>query len=193
MRTLYLLRHSLTEGNERRLYYGATDLPLSDAGRALAKRRGGERPLPPCDLYVTSGMARADETLELLTGRRPDAVLPDLAEMRFGAFEMKSYAMLKDDADYQRWIRDCMGPGLMRCPGGESQSEFRARTLRGGEALVALSWTTALAVIHGGGIANLMGAWFPDAGKGFFDWQSGPCEGYVVRFDGGAAREYEVL
>ena len=37
MNTLYMIRHSLTEGNERRLYYGATDLPLSENGRTLCR------------------------------------------------------------------------------------------------------------------------------------------------------------
>lgn len=193
MRTLYLLRHSLTEGNERRLYYGATDLPLSEAGRRLARERAQSRPLPECGLYVTSGLRRADETLGLLTGRRPDVALPDLAEMRFGDFEMHSYEELRDDADYRRWLDDCMGPGVMRCPNGESQSEFRERSLRGGAALLALPWETATAVIHGGPIANLMGAWFPEAQKGFYDWQPDPCEGYRVEFDGDAPVRCEVL
>ena len=192
MRTLYLMRHSLTEANERRLYCGDTDLPLSEGGRVRAKARAEERPLPKCDLYVTSGMARADETLLLLAGRTPDAVIPELAEMRFGTFEMRGYEELKEDADYRRWIDDCMGAGTVRCPGGESQSGYRARILEGGAALLALEWETALAVVHGGTIANLMGAWFPGAGKGFYDWQPKPCEGYAVRFDG-APREYEVL
>ena len=42
--------------------------------------------------------------------------------MRFGAFEMRGYEELREDADYRRWIGDCMGAGLVRCPGGESQS-----------------------------------------------------------------------
>ena len=193
MRTLYVVRHSLTEGNERRLYCGSTDLPLTGAGRALAKARAKDRPLPPRALRVTSGMARTDETLFLLTGRTPDIVIADLAEMRFGAFEMRGYEELREDADYRRWIGDCMGAGLVRCPGGESQSEYRARVLRGGAALLALEWQSALAMIHGGSIANLMDAWFPGEGKGFYDWQPGPCEGYAVRFDGDAPREYEVL
>ena len=33
MRTLYLLRHSLTEANERHLYGGRTDSPLTAKGR----------------------------------------------------------------------------------------------------------------------------------------------------------------
>ena len=32
--TIYLIRHGKTEANERRLYCGSTDLPLSEGGRA---------------------------------------------------------------------------------------------------------------------------------------------------------------
>ena len=31
--TIYLIRHGKTEANEKRLYCGSTDLPLSEAGR----------------------------------------------------------------------------------------------------------------------------------------------------------------
>ena len=193
MRALLLLRHGLTEGNERRLYYGWTDLPLSPAGRAQAIERAATRPLPPCGLYATSGLVRTDETLRLLAGRGPDIALPDLREMHFGRFEMHSYDELKGDADYRRWIDDCMGPGAVRCPGGESQRQFRERVLRGGNALLDMAWESALAVIHGGAIANLMGAWFPGEGRGFYEWQPGPCAGYRVAFDGKAPISFEAI
>ena len=32
--TMTLIRHGLTEGNLKRLYYGSTDLPLTEAGIA---------------------------------------------------------------------------------------------------------------------------------------------------------------
>ena len=54
-------------------------------------------------------MRRADETLRLMTGRAPDLVLEGLREMDFGAFEMKSHEMLRDDPDYLRWIGDEAG------------------------------------------------------------------------------------
>ena len=85
MNALYLIRHSLTVANERRLYGGCTDIPLTDAGREIAVNRRGT--LPECDIYISSGMRRADETLRLLTGRAPDLVLAGLREMDFGLFE----------------------------------------------------------------------------------------------------------
>ncbi len=135
MRALYLVRHSLTEANERRLYGGSTDSPLTDRGRAIAGERRGC--LPDCDIYITSGMRRADETLLLMTGRTPDRVLRQLREMDFGAFEMRSYDQLKDDPDYIRWITD--ETGEICCPGGESGGAFKKRALAGGGTLLSLS------------------------------------------------------
>ena len=34
---IWLIRHGMTEANERRLYCGSTDLPLSDHGREELK------------------------------------------------------------------------------------------------------------------------------------------------------------
>ena len=191
MRALYLLRHSLTAANEARQYCGRVDPPLSPNGRALAERLRRERPLPPCDVYVTSGMARADETLRLLTGHAADVVLPDLREMDFGAFELRRYEELRDDPDYQRWIADARGE--FPCPGGESTGAFRARALRGGAALLALPGETAIAVCHGGVIVQLMGAWFPGEDRHYYQWQPGPCGGWRVEFDGGCPIRFEAI
>lgn len=182
MRALYLLRHSLTEGNERRLYIGATDLPLSPAGVALAQARRAELDLPDYELYVTSGLRRADETLYCLTGRAPDVALPDLREMDFGAFEGRNYEHLKDDPNYSAWINDASG--AVACPGGESREDFNARVQRSGASLLATPWRSALVITHGGVIVRLMADWFPGERRGFYDWQPEPCAGWRVRFDG---------
>ena len=61
--TIYLIRHGKTEANERRLYCGSTDLSLSESGRE-------ELNDIHYDIqnvhFLTSGMKRADETMELL-------------------------------------------------------------------------------------------------------------------------------
>ena len=66
---LTLIRHGLTEGNIRRLYYGAMDLPLLPDGiEALhALRDGGG--YPEAEQYFTSGMTRTEQTFAALTGR----------------------------------------------------------------------------------------------------------------------------
>ena len=191
MNALYLIRHSLTEANALRLYGGSTDSPLTAGGRDIALKRRGA--VPPCDVYVSSGMRRADETLRLMTGRDADFALPGLREMDFGAFEMRGYDELKSDADYRRWIADCMGPGVVPCPGGESAAQFIARVAVGGEKLLALEWNAALAVIHGGPVARLMARWFPGDARGFYDWQPEYCRGWKVDFDGSQPVKYEPI
>ena len=181
MRTLYLMRHSLTEANERRLYCGRTDLPLSPRGRALAEAARKKRPLPECDLRVTSGMRRAEETLELMTGRRSDFKIGNLAEMDFGRFEMRGYDDLKDDADYQRWIGDARGE--YPCPGGESTAQFGRRARSGGVELLERPWESAVAVCHGGTIVQLMRMWFPGEDRHFYQWQPAACGGWRVTFE----------
>lgn len=191
MRTLILLRHGMTEANQRRIYCGSTDLPLSEEGRRLAREIAARRPLPACALYISSGMARATETLEILAGRRPDHILPELAEMRFGRFEMQGYEALKHDADFRRWIEDA--DGNVPCPGGESTDAFRRRVLSGGAALLKMPWDTAMVVCHGGVIVSLMGAWFPSEERGFYEWQPGACAGWRVQFDGSQPTRFEAV
>lgn len=191
MRALYLLRHSLTEANERRLYGGHTDSPLSEKGQSLAREMAIQRPLPACNLYVSSGMLRANETLEILTGCKPDRIMPALSEMNFGRFEMLGYETLKHDPDYMRWIGD--DSETIPCPGGESTGAFRQRVLSGGEALLALNWETALAVCHGGVIVFLMGTWFPSENRGFYEWQPSACGGWRVEFEERTPIRYESI
>ncbi len=185
MRTLFLLRHSMTMANEERLYCGSTDLPLSAEGRRLASQMKRERPLPDGDLYATSGMARTNETLALLTGKAPDLILEALREMDFGRFEMLSYDSIKDDPDYVRWIED--DTGTVACPGGESSSAFRERVFEGGRILLEKKWSEAIVVCHGGVIVSLMQAWFPSESRSFYEWQPGPCRGWRIAFDGTSA------
>ena len=191
MRALFLLRHGMTEANERRIYCGSTDLPLSDDGRAMAGEIAVQRPLPACELYITSGMARANETLQILTGRKPDRVLTAFSEMDFGRFEMLGYETLRHDPDYQRWIDDT--DGVVPCPGGESTGAFRQRVRSGGNELLEMQWRTALVVCHGGVIVNLMEGWFPLEARGFYEWQPAACKGWRVLFDHGLPIRYEPI
>ena len=187
MNTIYLMRHSLTVANEKRLYGGSTDSPLTEKGVAIAAGRRGV--IPECDLYVTSGMRRANETLYHMTGRHPGLVLAGLREMDFGAFEMRSYDELKDIPEYILWIGDETGD--VYCPGGESRSGFRARVLKAGERLLAMDADRACVVCHGGAIVSLMEAWFPDIHRLFYEWQPGACGGYKIIVQGGRPAGFE--
>ena len=47
MRHLTLIRHGLTEGNVRRWYYGALDLPLCEAGADALREAAAAGLYPP--------------------------------------------------------------------------------------------------------------------------------------------------
>ena len=152
--TIFLIRHGRTLANEQHLYCGSTDLPLSRAGReALANR-------PPIDVgaarFITSGMRRCNETLALLFGNVPYEVVEDFREIDFGAFEMKSYEMLKDELAYQTWL---------------SRDPYKALESRKENTVI---------VTHGGVIAAIMASLFPEEGKNRYQWQPKPGEGYAI-------------
>lgn len=176
---LFLLRHGLTEANERRLYYGRTDLPLSEAGWAALRACAAP---PAVTRYFTSGLLRTEQTLEILCGSVPHTALPGLREMDFGAFEMKSYSELKDDPDFRRW---CAGDNeANRCPGGESANEVTQRALAALAPILA-DGSDTLCVTHGGVIAGVLAHWF---GGNRFDWTPQPGCGYCVEAENSAPR-----
>jgi len=176
---IYLIRHGRTSANEGRLYCGATDIPLSEGGIAELSelKTKGIYPVKP-DLYFTSGLVRAEQTLDLLYGPVYREALPQFMEYHFGDFEMKSYETLKNQSDYQAWITD--ETGLVFCPGGECKQEFTRRVIKGYESLVKnMQCKNALAVIHGGVITSIMEYLFPST-RNFYEWQPKPGRGYTL-------------
>ena len=177
---LILIRHGLTEANEKHLYCGATDLPLSDAGRSALEERKKSGALPefPDGFRVlTSGLIRCEETLSLLFGDTPHETDPDFREMDFGAFEMRSYEEMKEDPEYLAWITGDNEANVT--PGGESGNVMKARVLSALGRLLREN-RDVLLVTHGGVIAHVMTALFPEEGKNRYEWQPKPGGGYEV-------------
>lgn len=125
---IFLFRHGKTEANEKHLYCGKSDLPLSQKGEAeLRAKVRAESSLnaPPasrgisiypdishCKIF-TSGLKRTSQSLGILY---PEIILqqawepatsiePSFREIDFGDFEMKSYEELKDNPEYQKWLK----------------------------------------------------------------------------------------
>ncbi len=176
---LVLIRHGNTEANEKRLYCGSTDLPLSDAGKAALLERKAAVGIPAAEglRILTSGMKRCEETLFLLFGEIPHETDAAFREMDCGAFEMRSYEEMKDDPDYIAWISGDNEANV--CPGGESGKIMTARVLEGLERLVSDGRDTLL-VTHGGVIAAIMAHLFPEEGKNRYEWQPKPGGGYEI-------------
>lgn len=169
--SIYLIRHGKTEANEKRLYCGSTDLPLSDAG--VLELQSLHYDISP-ERFVTSGMKRTDETLQILFGGVPFTADPRFREVDFGFFEMHSYEQLKDDPAYQRWISGNNEANIP--PNGESGEQMTRRVL---EAFHQLPDGTAV-IAHGGVIAAIMDKLFPGEGKHRYQWQPANGHGYEV-------------
>ena len=174
MSVLYLIRHGKTIANEQHRYCGSTDLPLSPRGREeLASIRyalSGVR-------FLTSGMLRTEQTLELLFGDVPHEIRREFREIDFGEFEMHTYEELKDAPNYLAWITGDNERNVP--PRGESGEAMRRRVLRGLQALMAENRDTVL-ITHGGVIAAIMESLFPGEGKNRYQWQPEPGCGYCL-------------
>lgn len=175
---ILLIRHSLTEANEKGLYCGKTDLPLSTKGKTLAADLAKERNYKAeayCSFF-TSGMKRTDETLELLFGNVEFEAVSELREMNFGDFEMFSYEELKQRQDYQKWIT---GDNIRnKCPSGESAEDMAERVIAAFSNII--KYPSAVVITHGGVIAAIMAHYFQKEEKNRYQWQPEPCRGYCL-------------
>lgn len=185
MMEIHLIRHGRTVANEKSLYCGHTDLPLSENGAqeiALLKSRGIYP--PPAGIFFTSGLIRAGQTVNLIYGKVGKAVISDIAEYNFGLFEMKSYGELKAREDYKAWTSDKTGD--IACPSGESKNQFERRVALGFAGILrkvsGAGCGSAFVVCHGGVIACIMESLIPDT-KNFYEWQPEPGRGYTLIYD----------
>ena len=173
--TIYLIRHGKTEANEQHLYCGSTDLSLSEAGRAELQNLHYEIKNVR---FLTSGMKRTNETLQVLFGEVPYEADPRFREVDFGDFEMHSYDQLKDRPDYQAWITGDNEANIP--PKGESGNQMKQRVL---QAFSEIKEDTCL-IAHGGVIACIMEHLFPEEGRNRYQWQPKNGSGWVLDEEG---------
>lgn len=180
---LYLIRHGRTVANEKHLYCGSTDLPLSPEGIKELQRHSA-----PTARYLTSGMQRTEETLRILFGEQPHRVDARWREMDFGVFEMHSYEQLKESPAYQFWITGDNEAKV--APGGESGQLMQMRVLEAFHEILCSSEDTVI-LTHGGPIAAIMSYLFPQEGKNRYEWQPAPGCGYEIHTE--PSRTYRVF
>ena len=199
MGDIYLIRHGTTEANIKKLYYGASDVPLSNEGVDMVAKFALEGKYPSADgadLYTT-GMIRTDQTFFLIYGCKDYQVIPELREYNFGDFEMKTYEEIKDLPAYQAWVSDA--EALTPCPGGESPVAFRARVEAGlsnlliNHGLPGSEERKTIVICHGGVIADIMAICFPAEAKDIYQWLPVPGSGYRIHIKAGEAVSYEAL
>ncbi len=182
MQQIDLIRHGSTIANEQKLYCGKSDLPLSPKGQEalrLLVEKGGYSLAEGRRLCV-SGLLRTRQTAEILYGATEYEVLPAFREIDFGDFELQNYEQLKNRTDYQQWLSG--DNARNRCPNGESGEDVANRVLPAFQALLE-DGRDAILITHGGVIATVMAALYPDSMNSRYDWQREPGQGWSITFD----------
>ena len=200
---IVLIRHGITEGNVRHLYYGSTNVPLAPKGidQLKAQRAEGIYPDGTGAQFYTTGMGRTLQTLELIYDDGPHETIKDLREIDFGDFEMKSYEELMAYEEYRDWItatNDTKAP-----PNGESIRDFRTRVIRGFEEVrrrhsvrtleLRHHEEDALSIVicHGGTISSIMNYVWPGVYDNMYGWLPDPGHGYKLQLIDDAITGYD--
>ena len=122
---LGLIRHAPTAWNAEGRLQGTSDLPLSLAGEAEARRLR----LPPAMRHwrrCSSPLQRAQRTARLLAPAMPVLTVEALREMSFGTWEGRTLSELRRDGGLAMAEEEARGLD-MRPPDGETPREVMAR------------------------------------------------------------------
>jgi broad specificity phosphatase PhoE len=96
---IYLVRHGQSVGNVKNLWYGSSDLPLTDLGREQARQAGEKLRDVSFSACYASPLIRAHDTAKLvMEGRnRPIYIVSDLEQQHMGLIEPKSVPQIKEE------------------------------------------------------------------------------------------------
>ncbi|MCI6583328.1 MAG: histidine phosphatase family protein [Oscillospiraceae bacterium] len=154
---LYIIRHGQTEANEKGIYIGKTDFPLSDKGRNELVEKLDEYEYPGVERVYLSPAVRCVQTSYILFKDRESIVVNDLRELDFGEFDGKSVEELINRDDYKAWLKGGMDNSP---PGGESIADMITRVYSALDRIILNMMdedlTTAAIVTHSGIIANML-------------------------------------
>ena len=100
-----ILRHGRTEANEKGIYIGKTDLPLSESGKEMLRELYESYEYPKVQKVYTSPLERAVQSAEILFPDREMTEIDDLREMDFGIFEGLRAEELVNLDTYKTWLK----------------------------------------------------------------------------------------
>jgi broad specificity phosphatase PhoE len=155
LRRLVMLRHGETVGNSSVRFHGASDVPLSDAGRAQLRAAARGLRQEFFDLVVASPLRRSWEGAALVAPGAPVRIEDGLREIDFGRWEGLSAEEIeqRDPVLYREWRER---KAAFEYPGGEPRAGFRARVRGAFERIEASGAHSALLVAHKGVIRSLV-------------------------------------
>lgn len=152
LRRIVMLRHGETDGESSVRFHGATDVPLSEEGRAHMRQARDALANEWFDLLVASPLRRSWESARIVCGgQAPVRIEPDFREIDFGRWEGLTLEEIqqRDPILFGDWQARAQGFAF---PGGEKRADFVARVEAGLERVLASGARSALLVLHKGPI-----------------------------------------
>ena len=180
MKRVILIRHGKTLANEKRLYCGFGDSPLSEAGiKEIESLKHLYEDVGKNAVFINSGLSRTVQTMEILFNTK-GLSYAGLKEMNFGDFEFQSYEQLKDRPDYQNWLEDTINN---KVPSGESFIEMRKRVIDTYNEIIDKfkEYDDIVIVCHGGTIFHIIDYLF-DEHKYIYEIQPENGHSYVIDY-----------
>jgi len=154
LQRIVLVRHGETDGESSIRYHGASDVPLSEAGRAQMRELARSLRRESFDLVVASPLRRSWQAAWIAGAGAPVRLEPDFREIDFGRWEglTKQEIAERDPELHQQWEAEGLAFDF---PGGEAREAFRARTLAALERLKRSGATRVLVVAHKGTVRTI--------------------------------------
>jgi broad specificity phosphatase PhoE len=153
---LTLVRHGQTAANVDRVWHGSIDTPLSEVGRAQARRLGAHVAAAYRDVAAVyaSPLSRARDTAQAIASTLSLEVLSDgdLSEFSLGEWEGRTYADLHHAEGM--WQRMADDPDYAP-PGGESPRSVATRVERALRRIALAHEGSRTVVVSHGGAFNL--------------------------------------
>jgi len=155
-----IIRHGETLWNREKRFQGSADIPLSDKGRAQARRVASMLEDKPLDAIYSSPLRRALDTANAvaLSHGLEVRVVDDLQEINVGEWSGKTWTEIRatwPDLE-KRWSADPYSSDAP--PGGEHYRDFQSRCIRALDEIAAAHTDSdqVAVVCHGGVIRAVM-------------------------------------
>ncbi|RHW38542.1 fructose-2,6-bisphosphatase [Lysinibacillus yapensis] len=149
---VHLIRHEKTEANRSKKYLGWTDESI------IAKESVFKVPIKPAIVHG-SDLKRCRETAMLYFPQASFLADPNLREINFGEYELRTYEELKNLTTYREWIDQ---PEIVTPPNGEEFLQFKERVAVSFQQIVSKSGEYTF-IVHGGVIRALISLFGPNA------------------------------
>ncbi len=159
--TLIFVRHGYSEANEKNIFAGITDVPLTETGKQQAVLTAKFLSRYAIDVLYSSDLKRAMQTAQPIAEQTGLPIIPNeqLREMDLGLWEELPFEAVIQNypKEYELWMRDVDNAVV---PGGESVPLLRERITKAVDEIAKKHrGKTVCIVTHAEAIRVLFSAW----------------------------------